>query len=136
VEEHVAGEVWNRLIEQSEGPDQLRPRVVPGEHVVGRADDEGGSRVKPLDEGPHGGRHLAVQRAGRRTQLGVLTHHRQHRELPAFVVVEAEGVGQGRNHAGRRTGVTSLFQADEVVDADPGDFLPAQTGRSPAVVVG
>src|SRR6202022_3689521 len=71
-------------------------------------------------------------------KLGALTHHRQRRELPAFVLVEAQRIGERGDHARRRWGVAALLEPDEVVDAEPcegRDFFSAQTRGSAAAAV-
>ena len=50
MEEHVAGEVRLCILEHSEGPNEAPPSSVPGQHVVGRADHEGGCGPQSLEE--------------------------------------------------------------------------------------
>ena len=64
VEEHEPGEVGLGVIEHPDGPDDARPRVVVGEHLVPGADEHRRRRVEPVDERPQGGGHLVGGAAG------------------------------------------------------------------------
>jgi hypothetical protein len=139
VKEHVAGEVRYHTVEHSERAHELFPRNVPPEYIIGWADDECGGRAEALEECHHGGGYVVYQRAGRWAEFRTLIDHGQHRELPAFVLIEAKSVGERSDHTCRGSGVAPLLQANQVVDAHPGerrDFLSAQTRCSPAAAVG
>ena len=64
VQEHMTGEVRYLTLEHSERSDEGFPRVIPREHVVGRAGDERRDRAEPLEERSHCRGDLAREGAG------------------------------------------------------------------------
>ena len=135
----MAGEVRHCTVEHSEWADELFPRAIPREYVVGRAGHERGRRVQSFEERRDRGRHDAGQGASSRAECGALTQHGQPRELPTLFVVKTKRVGQRCDHTQRWSRVASLLETNQIVDADPGEcrnFFAAQTRGAPAAAVG
>ena len=82
MQEHVASEVRHRTVEHSERADELLPRTVPCEYIVGRAGDEPWGRVEPLEERHHSRRDGTGQGASGGAQFRRLANHRQRVQLP------------------------------------------------------
>lgn len=121
VGEQAVEQVGLRMVEQAEGSGEPVVAVVPGEQVGEVVDHDGGGGVEPVEDGVHGGTDGACGAlAGVGTQLGALADGGQLLQVFAVRGGEPQCLGQRGEDLDGGSGVAALFEADEVLHADPG----------------